>query len=65
MLKIIHYIYRYQAVESMRNGMDPSAAAQDAIERIVRKAPNFTGAVIAANKAGYFGTSKLQYFNVI
>ena len=49
----------------MRNGMDPSAAAQDAIERIVRKVPNFIGAVIAANKAGYFGTSKIQFFNVV
>lgn len=45
----------YQAVESMRNGMDPESAARDAIQRIIKKNPEFSGAVIAANKAGDFG----------
>lgn len=39
----------------MRNGMEPDEAAQDAIQRIIKKYPAFVGAVITANKAGEFG----------
>ena len=42
-------------MESMRNGMDPSQAANDAIKRIVKVYPNFVGAIIAMNKFGYHG----------
>lgn len=40
----------------MRNGMKPDEAAQDAIQRIIKKNPDFVGAVVAANKAGDFGS---------
>ena len=36
----------------MRNGMDPSEAANDAINRIVKIYPNFVGAIIAMDKYG-------------
>ncbi|CAL9007974.1 unnamed protein product [Prunus brigantina] len=42
----------YQVVESMRLGMEPNLAAKDAISRIVRKLPDFLGAVFAINKKG-------------
>jgi hypothetical protein len=42
----------YQAVESMRNGMTPEEASKDAIQRIVKKYPNFTGALVAMDKFG-------------
>lgn len=35
-------LYSYQAVESMRRGMTPRAAAQDAIRRIMAKYPTFS-----------------------
>ena len=39
-------------MESMRLGMEPKLAAQDAIKRIARKFPDFVGAVFAINKNG-------------
>ncbi|KAK2994676.1 hypothetical protein RJ640_026155 [Escallonia rubra] len=42
----------YQAVESMRLGMEPKQAARDAIQRIARKYPGFVGAVFAVDKNG-------------
>lgn len=36
----------------MRLGMEPKAAAEDAIARITRKYPNFVGAVFAVSKHG-------------
>ncbi len=39
----------------MRNGMDPSEAANDAISRIVKIYPNFVGAIIAMDKYGNHG----------
>ena len=44
--------FSYQVVESMRLGMEPKLAAQDAIKRIARKFPDFVGAVFAFNKNG-------------
>lgn len=44
--------HSYQVVESMRQGMSPLEAAQDAIARIQRKFPAFIGAVFAVNKEG-------------
>ena len=42
----------YQVVESMRLGMSPQAAADDAIQRIAAVAPHFTGAVFALRADG-------------
>ena len=42
----------YQVVESMRLGMSPQAAAEDAIQRIAAVAPHFTGAVFALRADG-------------
>ena len=41
----------------MRNGYTPERAAKTAIERIVLKHPNFSGAVIALSKEGIVGAS--------
>lgn len=53
--KLFTVFSSYQVVESMRLGMEPRAAAKDAISRIARKFPNFVGAVFAVNKNGEHG----------
>ncbi|XP_021614673.1 probable isoaspartyl peptidase/L-asparaginase 3 isoform X2 [Manihot esculenta] len=52
---MMRFLPCYQVVESMRLGMEPRAAAKDAIYRIARKFPNFVGAVFAVNKNGEHG----------
>ncbi|KAL0382277.1 UNVERIFIED_CONTAM: putative isoaspartyl peptidase/L-asparaginase 3 [Sesamum calycinum] len=49
---MMRFLPCYQVVESMRLGMEPKLAAQDAIARIARKYPDFVGAVFAVNKNG-------------
>ncbi|KAL6005084.1 hypothetical protein ACLOJK_005645 [Asimina triloba] len=49
---MMRFLPCYQVVESMRLGMDPKRAADDAISRIARKYPDFVGAVVAVNKKG-------------
>ncbi|CAH9098060.1 unnamed protein product [Cuscuta europaea] len=49
---MMRFLPCYQVVESMRLGMEPKVAAQDAISRIARKFPGFMGAVFAVNKNG-------------
>ncbi|KAK3026435.1 hypothetical protein RJ639_041447 [Escallonia herrerae] len=49
---MMRFLPCYQAVESMRMGMEPKQAARDAIQRIARKYPGFVGAVFAVNKNG-------------
>ncbi|KZV29648.1 putative isoaspartyl peptidase/L-asparaginase 3 [Dorcoceras hygrometricum] len=49
---MMRFLPCYQVVESMRLGMEPKLAAQDAIARIARKYPDFVGAVFAVNKSG-------------
>ncbi|RVW67849.1 putative isoaspartyl peptidase/L-asparaginase 3 [Vitis vinifera] len=49
---MMRFLPCYQVVESMRLGMEPKLAAQDAIKRIARKFPDFVGAVFAINKNG-------------
>ena len=41
----------------MRNGYPPEMAARTAIDRIVAKHPDFSGAVIALSKDGIVGAS--------
>ena len=45
----------YQAVENMRNGMSPVKAAEDAVLRIAKYYPNYSGAIVAANVHGQYG----------
>jgi N4-(beta-N-acetylglucosaminyl)-L-asparaginase len=39
----------------MRNGMSPTEASQDAIQRIANKYPVFSGAIVAVNRYGQHG----------
>ena len=52
---MMRFLPSYQAVESMRQGLSPQEAANDAIARIARKYPSFEGAIIVANLTGHFG----------
>ncbi|XP_071951860.1 N(4)-(Beta-N-acetylglucosaminyl)-L-asparaginase-like [Antedon mediterranea] len=54
---MMRFLPSYQAVESMRQGMDPATAAQDAIKRILRFYPKFSGALVAVNKTGNYGAA--------
>lgn len=42
----------YQVVESMRLGLSPKAAAEDAIARIAAREPSFVGALFALSGDG-------------
>eukprot|EP00455_Lapot_gusevi_P053756 TRINITY_DN8466_c0_g1_i4.p1 TRINITY_DN8466_c0_g1~~TRINITY_DN8466_c0_g1_i4.p1 ORF type:complete len:232 (-),score=37.66 TRINITY_DN8466_c0_g1_i4:69-719(-) len=47
----------YQAVESMRLGMSPTQAAQDALRRILKYYPVFQGALVVLNMKGEYGAA--------
>ncbi|GAB2265425.1 hypothetical protein Dimus_000482 [Dionaea muscipula] len=49
---MMRFLPCYQVVESMRLGLEPKVAAEDAISRIARKYPKFVGALFAVNKDG-------------
>ncbi|CAN6477985.1 unnamed protein product [Victoria cruziana] len=49
---MMRFLPCYQVVESMRLGMEPKRAAEDAILRIARKYPDFIGAVFAVSRDG-------------
>ncbi|KAJ7297571.1 hypothetical protein O6H91_Y048000 [Diphasiastrum complanatum] len=49
---MMRFLPCYQVVESMRLGLEPQLAANDAISRIRRKYPSFIGALFAINKDG-------------
>ena len=49
---MMRFLPCYQVVESMRQGMSPKAAAEDAIARIRRYYPQFLGALIAVRADG-------------
>lgn len=48
-------------VENMRNGMDPSPAALNALERISRYYPVFEGGIVAVNVKGEYGAACLGF----
>ncbi|XP_075919666.1 N(4)-(beta-N-acetylglucosaminyl)-L-asparaginase-like [Petromyzon marinus] len=54
---MMRFLPSYQAVESMRRGMDPTLACEDAIRRIKKFFPSFFGAIICANITGGFGAA--------
>lgn len=41
-----------QVVESMRQGVSPKLAAENAIKRIAKHYPHYVGAIFAVDKAG-------------
>lgn len=41
-----------KVVESMRQGISPKLAAEDAIQRIAKHYPDYVGAMFAVDKAG-------------
>ena len=45
----------YQAVENMRLGMNPTAAVEDALNRINKYYPEYYGALVAVNISGAYG----------
>ena len=54
---MMRFLPSYLAVELMRNGMPPKLSAQTAIERIINKHPDFSGALVPVNKAGRIGAA--------
>jgi len=54
---MMRFLPSFLSVELMRHGLTPRQATRTAIERIVAKNPDFTGAVIAVNKRGRVGAA--------
>ncbi|XP_024883807.1 N(4)-(Beta-N-acetylglucosaminyl)-L-asparaginase-like isoform X2 [Temnothorax curvispinosus] len=54
---MMRFLPSFLAVEEMRNGATPSAAAKKAINRIAQHYPNFFGGVIALNRKGEYGAA--------
>ena len=46
-----------QVVESMRRGLSPTEAAEDAVRRIASRLPTYVGALIAVDKEGQIGAA--------
>ena len=61
---MMRFLPAYQAVESMRNGMNPSQAADVAIRRIAKYYPNFSGAVLAIDKYGNHGNFIYLFYSL-
>jgi isoaspartyl peptidase/L-asparaginase-like protein (Ntn-hydrolase superfamily) len=51
------FVPSYHAVQLMRQGSTPDEACLDAIKRIAKFYPTFTGAVVALNKDGQYGAA--------
>ena len=47
----------FQAVENMRNGMDPTSACRAALKRVGVYYPDFQGAVLCLRKDGAVGAA--------
>jgi N4-(beta-N-acetylglucosaminyl)-L-asparaginase len=52
---MMRFLPAYQAVESMRRGMTPTEAADDAFTRIRNKYPYFQGGLVCLNATGGYG----------
>ncbi|KAG8423381.1 hypothetical protein J3458_000282 [Metarhizium acridum] len=60
---MMRFLPCYQAVESMRQGMSPAAAAEDAVRRMVKRFPNIqTGVVVMNNKGEHAGAASGWHF---
>lgn len=54
---MMRFLPSYQAVENLRQGMSPDAAARDAIKRIALFYPHFQGAIVVATITGDYAAS--------
>ncbi|XP_055386252.1 N(4)-(Beta-N-acetylglucosaminyl)-L-asparaginase [Condylostylus longicornis] len=54
---MMRFLPSFTAVENLRNGMQPREAAKNAIDRILKYYPDFTGAVIVARYTGEFSAA--------
>ncbi|EFN71962.1 N(4)-(Beta-N-acetylglucosaminyl)-L-asparaginase [Camponotus floridanus] len=54
---MIRFVPSFLAVELMRRGATPSAAAQEVINRIIKGSPKFFGAIIVMNIKGEYGVA--------
>jgi N4-(beta-N-acetylglucosaminyl)-L-asparaginase len=52
-----NFFYSYQAVENLRQGMTPTAAAEEAIKRIIKYYPKAQAAIVVASIKGDYGLS--------
>ncbi|KAI0595182.1 asparaginase-domain-containing protein [Biscogniauxia sp. FL1348] len=52
---MMRFLPCYQAVESMRQGMSPKLAAEDAVRRMVRKYPEVQSGLVVVNNKGDHG----------
>lgn len=52
---MMRFLPCYQAVESMRRGMTPKEAAEDAVARMIRKYPAAATGIVAVNNKGEHG----------
>ncbi|KAH6880433.1 asparaginase-domain-containing protein [Thelonectria olida] len=54
---MMRFLPCYQAVESMRRGMSPTEAAEDAVLRMVRKYPGVASGIVVVNNKGEHGAA--------
>jgi N4-(beta-N-acetylglucosaminyl)-L-asparaginase len=54
---MMRFLPSFLAVEEMRRGATPTKAAKVAINRIVKKYPDFFGAVLVSTRKGEFGAA--------
>lgn len=54
---MMRFLPCYQAVESMRQGLTPQEAADDAVKRMIRKYPEASTGIVAVNNKGEHGGS--------
>eukprot|EP00002_Diphylleia_rotans_P005744 TRINITY_DN1491_c0_g1_i1.p1 TRINITY_DN1491_c0_g1~~TRINITY_DN1491_c0_g1_i1.p1 ORF type:complete len:351 (+),score=67.88 TRINITY_DN1491_c0_g1_i1:104-1156(+) len=52
---LARFLPSFQAVRNMADGMTPKEAAEDALRRILRFYPNFSGGLVAVNARGEHG----------
>lgn len=54
---MMRFLPCYQAVESLRRGMTPTEAAEDAVRRMVRKYPSVQSGLVVVDKDGNHGAA--------
>ncbi|KAK4234239.1 nucleophile aminohydrolase [Achaetomium macrosporum] len=54
---MMRFLPCYQAVENLRRGMTPTAAAQDAVKRMLRKYPKISSGIVVVNNRGEHGAA--------
>ncbi|KHE85717.1 N-terminal nucleophile aminohydrolase [Neurospora crassa] len=54
---MMRFLPCYQAVESLRRGMTPTEAAEDAVRRMVRKYPTVQSGIVVVDKEGNHGAA--------